>query len=198
MMSRRSLSILLVALLILGGVSAAELLWVIAGNSPFGLQAPLAIGGPFHLTDQDGVVRSPEDFHGKLMLVYFGYTACPDICPTTLQSMTEAVGRLGDKAGDIQPLFITVDPARDTPALLKSYAANFSPDLVALTGTKEEIADVARKYRVFFQPAKDGSGNDLVDHSSIVYLMGKDGRYLTHFGSDLTPEDMAATIAKFL
>jgi cytochrome oxidase Cu insertion factor (SCO1/SenC/PrrC family) len=158
----------------------------------------IAIGGPFTLTDQNGVVRHPADFRGKLMLIYFGYTYCPDVCPTELQTMTQALDALGSKAAEVQPLFITVDPERDTEAEMKSYAENFHPSLLALTGTPEQVAEAAKSYKVFYEKAKQPDGTYLMDHSSIVYLMDRDGKYLAHFGGSTTAEQMAAAIAKKL
>jgi len=132
------------------------------------------------------------------MLIYFGYTYCPDVCPTELQTMTQALDQLGTKAGEVQPIFITVDPERDTQAEMKSYAENFHPRLLALTGTAEQVADAAKAYRVFYEKAKQPDGTYLMDHSSIVYLMGRDGKYLAHFGGNTTADQMAAAIAKRL
>ena len=118
------------------------------------------------------------------MLVYFGFVNCPDLCPATLQAMSAALDRLGEDGTRIAPLFITVDPARDTPDALKAYAANFHPRLVALTGEAAAIAALARAYRVYYQKAVGGTPTDYqIDHSSILYLMDSDGRYLTHAGA---------------
>src|SRR2546430_87373 len=115
-----------------------------SGGSEVAGVGGLGIGGPFTLVDQNGVTRRPDDFRGKLMLIYFGYTYCPDVCPTELQTMTEALERLGDKAPMVQPIFITVDPERDTPEQMKSYAENFDPRLVALTGSAAQVAEAAK------------------------------------------------------
>ena len=168
------------------------------GASDSFIRADLGIGGPFTLVDQNGVVRHPEDFRGKLMLVYFGYTYCPDVCPTELQTMTEALEKLGPGAVDVQPLFITVDPARDTQAEMKSYAENFDPRLLALTGTAAQVAEAAKSYKVFYEAVKQPDGSYAMDHSSIVYLMGRDGKYLAHFGGNVGADAMAAAIAKQL
>jgi cytochrome oxidase Cu insertion factor (SCO1/SenC/PrrC family) len=157
------------------------------------------IGGPFTLTDQYGVVRHDSDFRDGLMLVYFGYTFCPDACPTALNTMSAALDKLGDRAKEVRPIFITVDPARDTVAQMKLYATNFTPRLVALTGTDQQIAAAARAYRVFFQKEKsDGEDDYAMDHSAFIYLIGRDGRYLAHFGPDVTADAMAATLKKHL
>jgi protein SCO1/2 len=155
------------------------------------------IGGPFHLTDQEGRVRTEADFQGRYLLVFFGYTNCPDVCPTTLQTLTDAMARLGPRAAKVTPLFITIDPERDTPAALKDYAANFYSGLVALTGSPEEIAAVAKEYRVYY--AKSGEGpNYGMDHTALIYLMGPDGAYVSHFAPQATADDIAQDLEKRL
>jgi cytochrome oxidase Cu insertion factor (SCO1/SenC/PrrC family) len=192
--ARRGLIVFLLGLvLILGAVAYS--LWSGADDAGY---VGVPIGGAFALTDQHGVLRHDGDFRGKLMLIYFGYTFCPDVCPTELQTMSEAIDRLGAKGDAVQPIFITVDPARDTQEQLKAYAENFHPRLLALTGSAEQIAQAARAYKVFYQPVKQGDGEYLMDHSSVVYLMDRDGHYLAHFGGNLTAEQMAAAIAKHL
>lgn len=162
--------------------------------------AAVAIGGPFTLTDQNGATRHDSDFRGKLMLVYFGYTFCPDVCPTTLATMTKALEKLGPQATEVVPVFVTVDPDRDTVAQLKLYASNFAPDLVALTGTQDQIAAAANAYRVYYRIAKPDKDGDpyTVDHTSFIYLMGRDGKYLGHFDPNVKADTMAATIGKQL
>lgn len=159
-----------------------------------------AIGGPFQLTDQDGKARTDRDFRGKLMLITFGYTFCPDVCPLSLQNMTAAMDDLGKDADRVQPIFVSVDPARDTPAQLKSYQEFFTPRLTLLTGTPEAVAQAARNYRVYYKvngdPAKET--NYLVDHSALIYLMDREGRFLTHFTHETPPEKMAAAIRRYL
>lgn len=140
------------------------------------------VGGPFTLTDQDGRLVTERDFAGHFMLIFFGYTFCPDICPTELQVMMAAVDELGPEGNRIQPIFISVDPARDTPDVLKAYVGNFSPRLLGLTGTPEQIAAVAKAYRVYFSKVEGTQSNAdyLMDHSSIIYLMGPDGQFVKH------------------
>ena len=194
---RRGLLIFLAGLALIAAAFAFDYWWV----GPLGTaeNPSIAIGGPFTLVDQNGVVRHDSDFRGKLMLVYFGYTFCPDACPTTLQTMSAALQDLGESAGEVEPLFISVDPERDTVAQMKSYATNFDPRLVALTGTPDETTAAARAYRVYFAKAKSDREEDYaVDHSSFIYLMGRDGRYLAHFGPDASAEQMAAAIKKYL
>jgi len=140
------------------------------------------VGGPFSLVNQDGKRVTEKDFLGNYMLVFFGYTYCPDVCPTELQVMTAALDQLGPEASRIQPVFVSVDPARDTPEVLKAYVANFGPRLIGLTGTEAEVAAIAKAYRVYYAKAGNGaSATDyLMDHSSIIYLMGPDGRFVKH------------------
>jgi len=156
-----------------------------------------AIGGPFKLTDQNGKPRSDADFRGAYTLVFFGYTNCPDVCPTTLQTLTDAMTDLGPKAEKVTPVFITVDPERDTAKALKDYAANFTPRLVMLTGSPAEIASVAKEYRVYYAKAGEGP-NYAMDHTALIYLMGPDGTYVTHYAPQATADDIAKDLSKRL
>ncbi len=197
--AKRGLIVFVVGLLVLAGGIAFQYLQLGSGSSGIQL-GPVAVslGGPFALTDQNGQVRRSEEFRGKLMLIYFGYTYCPDVCPTELQTMSQAIDLLGDKAQAVQPIFITVDPERDDVETMKRYAENFTPRLLALTGTPQEIAAAAKAYRVYYKKAKSEGDDYSMDHSSIVYLMGKDGAYLAHFSGETSAEQMAAAIAKQL
>lgn len=156
----------------------------------------VAIGGPFELLDHNGRQVTEKDFAGRLMLVYFGFTHCPDICPTGLQTIAIAMDQLGAAGEKVQPLLITVDPERDTPPVMKEYVEAFHERLVGLTGTAEQIARVAREYRVYYQKVvlKDSSLGYSVDHSGFIYLMDGQGKYLAHFRHDATPEQMAERI----
>lgn len=158
------------------------------------------IGGPFTLTDQDGRTVSSDSLKGKPTLIYFGFTYCPDVCPTSLLLMETAIEKLGpDAASKVNLVFITVDPERDTPALLKGYVPNFGSTFIGLTGTPQQISDVARAYRVYYQkvPGKDG-GPYLMDHSSIVYLLDRNGRFVTHFTHDAKAEAISSAVARLL
>jgi len=190
----------------LGLAIAAGLGWLISdllvpggGTLVSGLQRVAAppIGGPFTLIDDSGTPRTDAEFRGKLMLVYFGYTHCPDACPTALQDMADALAQLGPQADEIVPIFITIDPARDTVAYLKGYAEQFDAHFVSLTGSPEQVAAAAKAYRVYYRKATD-TPNYLMDHSSIVYLMGRDGKFLMHFTPDTTPDQMADALRKYL
>ncbi len=149
------------------------------------------IGGPFTLVDQTGTTRHDTDFKGKPMLVYFGYTYCPDICPMGLSNMRQAVQELGGK-DVIQPIFITIDPARDNREQLALYAQNFGDDFVMLTGSQDQVDQVKKSYRVHAAKASQdrGSNDYLMDHSSIIYLMDKDGQFVKHFNHQSSPEEI--------
>ncbi len=178
--------------------------WLLAAMLASGVPIPalaVEIGGPFELVDQNGATRTDGDFKGSYLLVYFGYTYCPDLCPTTLIEMAAALDALAErspaKAARVVPLFITVDPQRDTPEVLKGYVAGFHPRMVALTGSPRALDRVGRKYGVFHAPVP-GSGSDdyLVDHTSFVYLMGPDGKYLEHFEKDASVADLVAALQR--
>ena len=140
------------------------------------------IGGPFTLIDQDGRPRTDADFRGKLLLVYFGYTYCTDICPTDLQAISTAIDKLGPAGESVQPLFITVDPEHDTPEAIKLYIGLFHPRLVGLTGSAKQIKRVARAYKVYYASNEQSTKSDpVIDHSGFVFLVGRDGKYLGFF-----------------
>jgi protein SCO1/2 len=154
------------------------------------------VGGPFELTDHTGATRSDRDFRGKLMLVYFGFTYCPDVCPADLMAIGQTLELLGAEADRVQPLFITVDPERDTAAHLAEYVPMFHPRLIGLTGTIEAIRKVADAYKVFFAKVALGKQADdyTVDHTSFIYLMDGDGKYLGFFPPGTSAERMAEII----
>ncbi len=156
------------------------------------------IGGPFTLTDQTGKKVTDKDFRGRYMLVFFGFTACPDICPAGLQLISAALGKIGAKADSVTPIFISVDPARDTPEKIAAYVKNFNDRLVGLTGTPEEVAAVAKAYRVFYQktPNEAAPADYGMNHTSIIYLMGPDGEYVTHFNPTTDVDAIAAKLNK--
>ena len=159
-----------------------------------------AVGGPFALVDTEGRAVTDADFRGRLMLVFFGFTYCPDVCPTALTAIAQAIERLGKDASKIVPIFITVDPERDTPEQLKEYVRHFHPRLVGLTGSPEQIAAVAKAYRVYYAKARpQGAPSDdyTMDHTAITYLMGRDGKFLAHFSHGTEPEAIAARVRAF-
>jgi len=155
----------------------------------------VAIGGPFSMIDQDGKRVSDHDLRGQYLLIYFGYAHCPDVCPTTLQDMAQTLDVLGSDAAAVTPVFVTVDPVRDTPDFLKDYVAAFHPRMIGLTGSANEIAAIAKVYRVYYAKAEgESDDNYLMDHSSYTYLMGADGNYVALFRFGASPEDMAEGI----
>ena len=168
------------------------------GNNKITGQA--LIGGAFTLVDHEGQLVSEADFKDKYTLVYFGYTFCPDVCPLELQTITDALELLGPIARNIIPVFITVDPERDTISVMADYAENFHPRLRALTGTQDQVRRVMRAYRVYSNKSTlDEDLKDyLMDHTSLVYFMGPDGAYITHFTFGTSAEIMATRLAKFL
>ena len=158
------------------------------------------IGGAFTLTDNTGKRVTDQDFHGKYTLVFFGFTSCPDICPAGLQLIAGALEKLGTKAQRIAPIFISVDPQRDTPEKLAAYVKNFDPRLVGLTGTPEEIAAVAKAYKVYYAkvPSKERPDDYTMDHTSIIYVMDPKGEFVTHFTPSTSVDDMAAKLDKIV
>jgi protein SCO1/2 len=165
-------------------------------GAPIRAQAA-AIGGPFHLVDQDGRAVSDQDFHGQPLLVFFGYTHCPDVCPTTLFDVSEVMRRLGPEADRAAALFITVDPQRDTPATLKDYLSSFDPHLRGLTGSTDATAAVAKAYRVYYKKVPTEGDDYTMDHTAIVYLMDKDGHFVAPFSLRRTPEAAADDLRRF-
>ncbi len=160
------------------------------------LPAGLALGGPFSLTDQSGKPVTERDYAGGWMLIYFGYTFCPDVCPTELGTMAAALDALDPAVAErVVPALISVDPARDTPEQLADYVSRFHPRMVGLTGTPEQVAEVASRHRVYYARAQRAETTDyLMDHSSFIYLVGPDARVRSLFRPETKPEDMAASI----
>lgn len=158
-----------------------------------------SFGGPFTLVDQNGKTVTDKDYAGRYRLIYFGFTYCPAICPTELQKITAALTLLGDKGKKIQPLFITVDPERDTPEKMKGYVTLFHPSLIGLSGTRAQIDQVLKSYKIYAAKAQDpGMTEYTMDHSSLIYFMAPDGRLLRIFKIDDTAQAMADTIAQWL
>ena len=156
------------------------------------------IGGPFVLVDQTGTPRTDKDFRGKLLLIYFGYSYCPDVCPTDLQQIGLAVDQLGAAGGAVQPLFITLDPERDTATRLAEYVPLFHPRLIGLTGSAEQIRHVALAYKVYYAKYPPDSPDYVIDHSSFVYLVDEAGRYIGFFPPGTTADRMIEIIRTHL
>ncbi len=181
-------------------VGAAGATWLATSRS--GVEAAAAaaprIGGPFTLAAADGATVTDRSFRGKWLLIYFGYTFCPDACPTALSNISAALARLGRLADRVQPLFITVDPRRDTAKVMAEYVKAFDPRILGLTGSAAAIADVAREYGVYVAPQK-GEGDDyLVDHSSFVYVMTPRGKFAATLAGTMPGAQMAVEIERLL
>ena len=199
-----SLSVIGISLGALTAIAVAALLiWYQLGNVGASVEAPqkagfrpaIDIGGPFSLVDHTGAKVTEADFLGKYMLVVFGYTYCPDICPASLSRVSAALKKLDKKADRIQPVFVTIDPARDTPKLLSGYVSHFHPALKGLTGTENQIAQIAKAYRVFRKKVVDASSNDyLMDHSTFIYLMNPKGKLALMLRHETDPIIMAKAI----
>lgn len=197
-MMKRSLVILIAgAVVLLAGLSLTYLMRPVDRAARVTTSGTAQIGGPFELVDETGRTVTDQTFRGKWMLMFFGFTYCPDVCPTTLNDIAVALDRLGDEASGIQPLFITVDPERDTPEVIADYTAAFDDRILGLTGTAEQIEAAAKVYRVYFSKVPQGDTYTM-DHSAIVYLMGPDGRFVTHFSHQTGGEAMAQEVAEHL
>lgn len=190
-------------LAVLLGVAALSIneWWRIAvpSDSSTVFHAP-AIGGPLTLATTDGSTVTDETYRGKILLVYFGYTTCPDACPTTLNNIAGALAELGPLVDHIQPLFITIDPQRDTREVLANYVKAFDPRIVGLTGTADQIAAAAKAYRVYYAPYKTRDAPDgyLMDHTSVVYVMSEEHRFVASFSQDTPASQMADRLRKLI
>jgi protein SCO1 len=167
------------------------------GSGTAAVQAA-AIGGPFNLIDQNAQPFSDKDLRGKSFLVFFGFTHCPDVCPTTLFEISEILRKLGPEADHTAALFVSVDPERDTPEAMKDYLASFDPHIRGLTGDAAALAAVAKAYRVYYKKVPLEGGDYTMDHTAIVYLMDKDGRFVAPFNMRRTTADLAADLRKYL
>lgn len=189
-MHLRAIVIVLCGLAI-GGITA----WMLLGQAPPNATVATGkalVGGPFSLTDASGRRVTEKDFAGRKMLVFFGFTSCPDVCPGGLQVIASALEKLGPKADKIAPVFITLDPERDTPAKVGEYVKSFSPRLTGLSGTLEEATAAAKAYRVYYKkvPGSD-AGSYTLDHTSIIYLMDENGQYQAHYPYPVTVDELA-------
>jgi protein SCO1 len=173
-------------------------IFMVTGLSPTPSAGSAAIGGPFHLIDQNGKPFSDQDMKGKPYLVFFGYTHCPDICPTTLFEISQLYRQLGPDANGLGALFITVDPARDTQVVLKEYLASFDPHLRGLTGDQKAIDQAIKDFRVYAKKVPLQGGDYSMDHTAIVYLMDKDGNFVAPFNMQRKADAEAADLRKYL
>jgi protein SCO1/2 len=186
--------------IILGVVFAAALLLAFVALSPV-FERPRVmvsgiadVGGPFTLTAHTGERISDEAFRGKFMLVSFGFTHCPDVCPAELQVMTAALDGMGPEGERVQPLFITIDPERDTASHLAQYMSHFHPRFIGLTGSADEIAAVAKSYHVWYEKVDGDSPDYVMDHTSITYLMGPDGEFVQHFAFGTSADTLSQAL----
>jgi protein SCO1/2 len=181
-----------------GFVLFASVLLIVGGRNPVSVIMPsAAIGGPFQLIDQDGKTVTDQDFKGRPFLVFFGFTHCPDICPTALFDMSEVLRKLGPDADRVRVLFVTVDPERDTPAVLKDYLSSFEPQIHGLTGDPAAIAAAEKSYRVYARKVPLDGGEYTMDHSAVVYLMDKDGKFVAPFNLKRQPEESATELRRY-
>jgi protein SCO1/2 len=197
-MTARTSHIVLVLSAFVGGLVIFLGVFLYATGQFGGGLGPSAIGGPFTLTGQDGKPLTAHNLKGKPLLVFFGYTHCPDICPTTLFELSEILHAMGKDADRINALFITVDPDRDTPAVMKDYLSSFDPHLRGATGTQQQIDVVEKEYRVYAKKVPTKDGDYSMDHSAVVYLMDKDGRFVAPFNLKRRPADAADALRKYL
>ncbi|MDT3684569.1 MAG: SCO family protein [Pseudorhodoplanes sp.] len=199
MTSRTSHVLLVLTAFVAGLVIFSAAIFFVAGKGPaVQAPAPSAVGGPFRLVDHNGQTVTDTDMKGKPFLVFFGFTHCPDICPTTLFEVSEILGKLGGDAERVNALFVTVDPERDTADKLKDYLSSFHPRLRGLTGTSEAIAAMEKAYRVYSKKVPLDGGGYTMDHTALVYLMNKDGRFVAPFNMKRKPEEAAADLRKYL
>ena len=170
--------------------------WAMGGVSK--VAQPAAIGGPFQLTDQNGKAVTDKSLKGKPTLIFFGYTHCPDVCPTSLFELSEVLRALGKDADKVNAVFISVDPERDTPAAMKDYLSSFDPHLEGLSGDPAETAKVITSYRVYAKKVPTKDGDYTMDHTALIYLMDRDGRFVSPFNLKRTPDEAAADLKKYL
>ena len=180
-----------------GLVLFSAVIFIVTGRTP----APVAVstvGGPFKLVDQNDKPITEQDFKGEPFLVFFGFTHCPDVCPTTLFEVSEIFRALGPDAKNLRAMFVTVDPERDTPAVLKDYLSSFDPRIIGVTGDEAAVAAAEKSYRVYAKKVPTDGGGYTMDHTAIVYLMSKDGRFVAPFNMKRRPEEAAAELKRYL
>jgi protein SCO1/2 len=170
--------------------------WAMGGVSK--VAQPAAIGGPFQLTDQHGKAVTDKNLKGKPTLIFFGYTHCPDVCPTSLFEISEVLRAMGKDADKVNAVFISVDPERDTPATMKDYLSSFDPHLEGLSGDPAETAKVITSYRVYAKKVPTKDGDYTMDHTALIYLMDRDGRFVSPFNLKRTPEEAAVELKRYL
>ena len=177
-------------------VGLVLMLWVMGGLKH--ATAPAAIGGPFQLTDQAGQAVTEKSMQGHPSLIFFGFTHCPDVCPTTLFEISEVLRVMGKDADSVNAYYISVDPERDTAAAMKDYLSSFDPRLKGLTGNSEQIAKVLSEYRVYAKKVPLKDGDYTMDHTALIYLMDRDGRFVSPFNLNRKPEEAASDLKRYL
>ncbi len=197
-LSERTKRLRLIAAAFCAGLASVFLVMMFITNNTPSAVVPAAVGGPFKLTDQNGAAVTDTDLKGKPFLVFFGFTHCPDVCPTTLFEVSEVMRALGPKADGTRALFVTVDPERDTPKVMKDYLSSFDPHLIGLSGTPEAIEKMTKAYRVYSRKIPTKDGDYTMDHTALVYLMDKQGRFVAPFNLKRKPEEAAADLSRYL
>jgi protein SCO1/2 len=198
MSARTARVLLMLGAFVTGLVLFTAVVFIVTGRTPTPIALPSAVGGPFKLVDQDAKPITEQDLKGHPFLVFFGFTHCPDVCPTTLFEVSEILRALGPQANNVRALFITVDPERDTPKVLKDYLSSFDPRVIGVTGDSEAIAAVEKSYRVYAKKVPLDGGGYTMDHTALVYLMDKDGRFVAPFKVNRRPEEAAADLKRYL
>jgi protein SCO1/2 len=197
MTAQTSRLILLIAAFTAGLVLCLSVVLLVAQRPNGPVSQASAVGGPFKLTDQNGRTVTEQDMKGRPFLIFFGFTHCPDVCPTTLFDISEIFRALGPDAGRANALFITVDPERDTPEAMKNYLSSFDPHLRGLTGDEAAVDGVIKAYRAYAKKAPNPDGSYTMDHTALVYLMDKDGRFVAPFNLKRRPEESAADLRRY-
>jgi protein SCO1/2 len=198
MTARTARILLALGAFVAGLVLFSAVIFIVTGRAPAPIAMTSTVGGPFKLIDQNSKPIADSDMKGHPFLVFFGFTHCPDVCPTTLFDVSEVLRALGSDAKDVRALFITVDPERDTPAVLKDYLSSFDPRIVGVTGDEAAIASAEKAYRVYAKKVPLEGGGYTMDHTAIVYLMNKDGRFVAPFNLKRRPEEAAADLKRYL
>jgi protein SCO1/2 len=198
MNSRAARLLLVLGAFVAGLVLFTTVVFIFTGKSPAPIAMPSAVGGAFKLVDQNAKPITDQDLKGHPFLVFFGFTHCPDVCPTTLFEVSEILRALGPEGKDARALFVTVDPERDTPEKLKDYLSSFDPRIIGVTGDEAAIVATERAYRVYAKKVPTDGGGYTMDHTAIVYLMNKDGKFVSPFNIKRPPDVAAADLRKYL
>ena len=197
MTAQTSRLILIIAAFVVGLVLCLSVVLLVVQRGSVPVPQASAVGGPFKLIDQNGRTVTEQDMKGKPFLVFFGFTHCPDVCPTTLFDISEVFRKLGPDADRAAALFVTVDPERDTPEAMKSYLSSFDPHLRGLTGEGVAVDGVIKAYRAYAKKVPNPDGSYSMDHTALVYLMDKEGRFVAPFNLKRRPEDSAADLRRY-